>query len=99
MNEVTVGAPILIPQPTRAKRCDHLSLFTPGMAAHQHLAVIAFPNGEAWLAVIVGWATCHPATAEPAPAKPSPDNLSLHDLPVVRFFGFSAKTSNHRRDV
>jgi hypothetical protein len=60
---------------------DRLSLSASGVAIKQQLAVVGFPNRQAWSPVLMGRTFGYPATTDPLAAKGVREFGSAHDKP------------------
>ena len=68
------------PLPAILKCGDDLRLSASGMAIKQQLAVVGFPNGQAWrIPVLMGRTFGYPATTDPLAAKGVREFGSAHD--------------------
>jgi hypothetical protein len=57
-----------IPQAARLQCCNHVALTASGVTSHEDFAAAAFVNGQARVAIGMGWALCQVTTADPPAA-------------------------------
>jgi len=68
----------LLPDPARLEYRDDLLLVAAGVTAHQDFVVLGILDGQAWLAILVGGAPCHPRGADLATTEGPGDGFSGH---------------------
>ena len=82
--EAAPRLPGRFPKAALAKGGDHVALIASGMAAHEHLAVLARTDRKARLAILMRRAARHPCCARAVPAKGLGDGFSGHGAPRLR---------------
>src|SRR5262249_28224050 len=69
---------LLLPDSARLECRDNLLLVAASVTAHQDFAVLGIFDRQAWLAILMGGAPCHPRAADLATTECPGDDFSGH---------------------